>query len=350
MRQSGGAVESGASTVAARTLYAIEEEVFVTEPERPSLQSLYYLARLLWREPGYYWSHSASNFARGGDVRQGLMSGVEISTRPCSDIGELLDDLRRRRADLGAACQGLLVPVGHLFDYDTPTNICGLHIHIGPLPDTDRVYDNLAHFLPLLLAMTVNAPLARGQWVGTSYRLLRGYAIGPLVADRRYRFQDMIVSRRLGTIEIRAFDPVWDLTRLEVLLRCLEAIVAHPGHWPLDRAVYARLRDVVAHRGYGPELRPLWEELQGLLAVEESWFLDPPARQVVRLYQERGTVATYAALDYAYRHGTRLPRDPVPVALVPPPAWRRASRAAVGLAAYYAVKLPYNLKKVLSEW
>lgn len=58
----------------------LEEEVFITEPTLPSLGALWHLARLLWSNPSYYYAHSASNFARGRDLRQSIMSGVEIST------------------------------------------------------------------------------------------------------------------------------------------------------------------------------------------------------------------------------------------------------------------------------
>ena len=77
--------------------FGVEEEVFITEPERPTIRSLYFLAKLLARNPRYYYTHSASNFSRGPDLRQGLMSGVEISTAIHHDVEALV---RCRSADL----------------------------------------------------------------------------------------------------------------------------------------------------------------------------------------------------------------------------------------------------------
>lgn len=333
-------------------LYAIEEEVFVTEPRRPSLQSLYYLARLLWQNPGYYYAHSASNFARGEDLRQGLMSGIEISTQPHATIDAVLADLAQRRRELAAVCGGFLVPLGHLFDYEAPTNTCGMHIHIGPVADVERVYANLAHFLPLLAALTVNAPIVRGKPWGASFRLARSYAIGPLRSDPLYRFQDMILSRRLGTIELRLFDPVWELERIRVLLQCIEAIVQDPKWRRLDRARYRRLRAAVAARGYHGRLRPLWRELNRLIPVDEGWFQESPARLCRALWERLGVVGTYAALDHFYRHGAGPGADALPTAASYPASGRlvRASRAALGVAGYYMIKLPYNLRKFFAEW
>ena len=123
--------------------FGIEEEVFITEPERPTFRSFYYLARLLASNPGFYYTHSAHNFARGKDLKQGLMSGVEISTRVFEDIELLADDLQKRRADLSAVTSGLIVPVGHLLDYETPTNTCAVHFHIGGVEDKARLYGNI---------------------------------------------------------------------------------------------------------------------------------------------------------------------------------------------------------------
>ncbi|MCS7191352.1 MAG: hypothetical protein NZ843_07105, partial [Fimbriimonadales bacterium] len=85
----GSGVAQGASGCAT---YGIEEEIFITEPTRPALSAFYPMAKLLWRNPRYYYKHSATNFARGRDARQCLMSSVEIATRPHSDLEALLAD------------------------------------------------------------------------------------------------------------------------------------------------------------------------------------------------------------------------------------------------------------------
>jgi hypothetical protein len=146
----------------------LEEEVFITTPTRPTLDALYALAKLLGRNPRYYYKHTASNFARGRDARQCLMSSVEIATRPHAAIDALLGELRTHRAALAdAAGDAYLVPVGHLFDLDAPTNTAGLHIHIGaPAERRHIVYANLAHFLPLLILLSASSPYAGGRYFG----------------------------------------------------------------------------------------------------------------------------------------------------------------------------------------
>ncbi len=250
----------------------LEEEVFITTPTRPTLDALYALAKLLWRNPRCYYKHTASNFARGRDARQCLMSSVEIATRPHTDIDALLDELRTHRAALAdAAGDAYIVPVGHLFDLDAPTNTAGLHIHVGaPYERRQTVYANLAHFLPLLILLSASSPYAGGRYFGQSYRVASSFAIGALRDDPYYRFQDLILSRRLGTIEIRACDPIWDLARLRVLLEAVQAIAQLPTARPIDRARYAALRYQAACVGYTPDLQALHHELSTVYAIPEA--------------------------------------------------------------------------------
>jgi gamma-glutamyl:cysteine ligase YbdK (ATP-grasp superfamily) len=215
--------------------FGIEEEVFVCEPERPSLASLEYLARLTWRDPWRHYARTASNFARGKDLTQGLMSCVEISTDVHDDVDSLLADLVRRRHELGRAIgrDGLVVPLGHLLQNEAPTNTAALQFHVGA-PDRDLAYDNLAYFLPLLAVLSADSPGADGQRFGQSFRMARGFAVGPLLEDRLVRFQDLIVSKRLGTIEVRVLDPVWDLHRVRVLAEAVAAIASLERRMPFD--------------------------------------------------------------------------------------------------------------------
>ena len=183
-----------------------------------------YLAKLLAKNPVLYYTHSAHNFARGSDVKQGVMSGVEISTVMSEDIEALADDFAKRRADLASVTSGLIVPLGHLLQYDAPTNTCAIHIHISGVEDKRRLYGNLIHFLPVLSVFTINSPMAASEYFGQSYRMAKSWAIGPIKPDWKIRFQDIILSKRLGTVELRVFDPCWDLDRVRWLLRAVKAI------------------------------------------------------------------------------------------------------------------------------
>lgn len=326
----------------------LEEEVFITDPDRPSLQSLYYLARLLWRNPRYYYTRSASNFARGRDIGQGLMGGVEIATLPCPDPDLLVDELAARRRELAGVTQGLIVPVGHLFETETPSNTCGLHVHVGPVDNPRRLHTNLLHFLPLLAALSVHAPFAGGAWQGVSYRMQRSFAIGPVRDDWEYRFQDLIHAKRVGTIEIRAFDPFPDLERLRWLLKAIAAIAAIEEDLPADPVTYNQLRMRVTREGYIPALRPLYRELAALCPLPETLLLEPPAASTAALRSALGTVGAYAALDRAYRRGIAPEAKAAGPAQLP--AGPHPAKVVAGVLGYYLVKAPYVLLKARQEW
>jgi gamma-glutamyl:cysteine ligase YbdK (ATP-grasp superfamily) len=395
------------STCAVSSLtLGLEEEVFITAPTRPTLDALYALAKLLWRNPRDYYKHTASNFARGRDARQCLMSSVEIATRPHTDIDALLEELRTHRAALAdAAGDAYIVPVGHLFDLDAPTNTAGLHIHVGvPAERRQTVYANLAHFLPLLILLSASSPYAGGRSFGQSYRVASSFAIGALRDDPYYRFQDLILSRRLGTIEIRACDPIWDLARLRVLLEAVQAIAQLPTARSIDRARYAALRHQAACVGYTPDLQALHRELSTVYAIPEAllkttiadelrgcvqafqpsppvspaygrvglWSAEaklPPNAEAALQHSKRlpatplshavgeglgvrvkktdipqqALLHLYARLNHAYRTGRW---EPVAPHAVRPSAWR----GVLGLLGYYLPRLPYTAYKAWAEW
>jgi gamma-glutamyl:cysteine ligase YbdK (ATP-grasp superfamily) len=290
----------------------LEEEVFITTPTRPTLDALYALAKLLWRNPRDYYKHTASNFARGRDARQCLMSSVEITTRPHTDIDALLDELRTHRAALAdAAGDAYILPVGHLFDLDAPTNTAGLHIHVGvPAERRQTVYANLAYFLPLLILLSASSPYAGGRYFGQSYRVASSFAIGALRDDPYYRFQDLILSRRLGTIEIRACDPIWDLERLRVLLEAVWAIAQLPTARSIDRARYAALRHQAACVGYTPDLQALHRELSTVYAIPEALLettIADELRGCVQAFQPSPPVSPASGRGGLWRAEAKLP-------------------------------------------
>lgn len=322
--------------------YGIEEEVFVTEPERPTLKSLYYLARLLWKNPRRNYFYTASNFARGQDIKQGLMSGIEIATDAHSDVESLMADFVSRRRELIEVVDGLIVPLGHLINYSAPTNTCALQLHIGDVEDMPRVYRNLTHFLPILVLLTINAPYSGGRYFGQSFRIASSYAIGLLEEDWTARFQDIIFARRLRTIEVRVFDPVWDLNRVRILVEAIDRIVNFDGDLGLDIEQYNRWRGRIVREGYLDELDDLYIELSSIYNVPKDLLFRTPANEVRDFYEKNGLVKTYSALDNAYRNGVFESR--------PIPEIKGDSiKAALGFAGYYIPKLPYILWKFWRE-
>lgn len=321
----------------------LEEEVFVCEPERPSLASLSYLASLTWSDPKRHFARTASNFARGADLPQGLMSCVEISTGVHDDPDHLVDDIAQRRRELVRAVggRGLLVPLGHLLQNDAPTNVAALQFHVGT-PDRDRAYRNLGYALPLLALLAADSPAAAGERFGQSYRMAKGFAVGPLTSDPTARFQDLIVSKRLGTIEVRLLDPVWDLKRVRVLARAIRAIAELETDLPFDREAYNSMRYRIALEGWIPELEPLHATLSQVADLPIGLMKHTAADDVWSLYHQVGLVPTYAALDNAYRTGVFSPR---PVAPMGP----NLARSILGVAGYYVPKFPYVTWKYLKE-
>lgn len=321
--------------------FGIEEEVFVVEPDKPSLTSLYYLSKLLWSDPSFNYKGTASNFARGKDLAQGLMSGVEVSTDVQGNAADAIEDLKGRRADLARVSEGLIVPIGHLIDFEAPTNVCALQFHVGT-EHLERAYDNLTHFLPLLVLITINAPYAGRKYYGQSYRIGESFAIGPIVKDKKERFQDIIVTKRLGTIELRVFDPVWDIKRVEVLAGAIEAIVALKKHLKPEVERYNKMRRLIAVEGFQRELEPLHNELNAIADIPKDMLTITASDWLKEMYEDVGMLATYSAIDNGYRNGMFESRKI-------PASKAKALKAAAGVAGYYLPKLPYVVWKYLKE-
>lgn len=323
--------------------YGIEEEIFITEPERPTLESFYYLARLLARDPGFYYTHSAHNFARGKDLKQGWIGGVEISTGVHDDAGKTVDDLSQRRAELASVCDGLIVPMGHLINCDTPTNTCAIHIHIGDVPDQRRLYANLIHFMPLLGLFTMNSPMVNGDYFGKSYRMHCSWAIGPVQEDWTGRFQDIILSKRLGTVELRLFDPCWDLDRVRALMGVVKAIAEMDEALEPNVELYNSLRPEICRVGLLDETVSLVDELRSLVDFPLEMLERTASDELYEVYNSDGLLGAYSALDNGYRNGVFEPR----------PVTKRqtadVAKGIAGFAAYFIPRLPYYAWKGLKE-
>ncbi len=322
--------------------YGLEEEAFILEPVVPSLGSLHYLTRLLWEDPREHYSLTAANLCHLSDLPAGIMGGVEVATRVHRDATSLLEDLESRRALLRKHCPALIVPMGHLLTGATRSRTCGLHMHVGTDCDPRRIYRAIAHFLPLLLLVTASSPLGGRGYSGKSYRAEHCFAIGPLGPDWTRRFQDIIYSRRLGTVEVRVCDAVWDMERIGHLVRAVEAIVRSGCDFPLDRDRYNRMRLAAARQGYSGEMVSLYHGLRELYELPEGLLEYTAADRVRELREARGLLAAYSAVDQAYRGGEFRAREVRPQGF-------KAFRAAAGVFGYLLPKAPYNLWKLLRE-
>lgn len=323
--------------------FGIEEEVFITEPERPTFDSFYYLARLLAKDPRFYYTHSAHNFARGKDLKQGWVSGVEISTGVHEDVEALARDLETRRAELASVTSGLIVPMGHLINYDAPTNTCAIHVHIGGVEDKQRLYGNLIHFLPVLPLFTANSPMVDGSYFGQSYRMSKSFAIGPIQDDWTVRFQDIILSKRLGTIELRACDTCWDMDRIRYLLRAVKAIAELEDTLEPNISIYNSLREEICLRGIINETEHLVDELKGIVDFPVEMLSHTASDDLRVMYESEGLVAAYSAMDSGYRGG----------AFEPKPVSKRQQanivKGTLGFLAYFVPRLPYYAWKGIKE-
>jgi len=282
----------------------LEEEVFVLYGDtrrgfRASTASFGGLARLLWRDWAGNVGGTASNFRRGPPARRELMSSVEVSTPVHAHPATLLASALSRRQELSRALpRGLMVPLGLLPGSDA-YHTAGLHVHVGVTPDRlATVYGNLARYLPVLAHASASSPWWQGRPAGPLSRVTHSFALGPLTPDPLARFQDLIVTRRLHTIELRVLDPIWDPERLLAVLTAVHALSRLPERLAWSRDTYNRLRGTYA-TGPDDEVRALARELQALSGFDPAWIEDTAAQRVQREWAAHGEAATLAALDGA---------------------------------------------------
>ncbi|MGI3210800.1 carboxylate-amine ligase [Roseovarius tibetensis] len=129
-----------------------------------------------------------------------LTCQIEIGTRVCADVAEAREDLKRLRSTVARhAAAHNLAPIAascHPFsDWRSQTHtdkqryndlqhdlagvvrrmlICGMHVHVGIDPPDRRIdlMNQLAYFLPHLLALSCSSPFWQGQDTGLAcYRL-----------------------------------------------------------------------------------------------------------------------------------------------------------------------------------
>jgi hypothetical protein len=330
----------------AMVTFGIEEEVFITEPERPTMRSLYYLARLFWKNPRFYYIHSASNLDPDRKFRRGWAGGLEINTITSCDVEALCDDLERRRADLASVCSGLMVPVGHLLDYDAPHNTCALHVHIGGDIDRNRLYRNLLHFLPVLPLFTINSPMVGRRYFGQSYRIFKSSYIGKIGPDWTARRQDVILSKRLGTIELRVCDPCWDMARVRWLVRSVKAIAELEEALEPNIERYNGLREEISRKGLLDETRDLAGELQATVGFPMGILERTASDELKEMYERKGLTGAYSALDNGCRNGRFEPRE---INRKQCSEVLHLPAAAAGFALYVVPRLEYYIRKWRAE-
>lgn len=271
------------------------------------------------------------------------MGSIEISTGVHLSPESLVEDLVERRKALARAAEGaMVVPTGSLFTLSSPSNTASTHIHVGvPRERRRQVYENLARVAPILAIASANSPFAGGKRYPLSYRLQVPGLIGPLREHPEYRFQDLIVSKRLGTIELRLFDPIPELDRLCAILGAIQAVAAYPETLSFSREKYNLERGKWTQGCVTEYVEESLEILITICDFDPKWLRSPLSRGIGDLAEEQGFAAAYQELDRIWRRPTG-----VSLTLRPP----SSARALTGLVGYYAVRLPWIAYKGYKEW
>lgn len=233
----------------------VEEEYLLVTPEGvPAAQSPAVLGLAARTVP--------STPQPGGDVEKEFKSEqVETSTHPCTDLTELLEQIRAGRARVDEVAQGAgvrIAAIGTAPQEVEPTVIpdkraqairaafgltareqltCGCHVHVSVADDDEGVVilDHLRRWTPVLLALSANSPSWQGVTSGyASYRSqvwgrwptagptapfgdAAGYravidellATGTILDDGMLYF-DARLSQRYPTVEVRVADVCLD--------------------------------------------------------------------------------------------------------------------------------------------
>jgi carboxylate-amine ligase len=235
-----------------RYTVGIEEELMILDASSLDLASA--IDSILGEEPPH------------GEIKPELLESVlEISTSPCPDVASAHAELAQLRALVAerAAEQGLRIgasgthPFARWEDQRVVSDdryrglirslgfvarqelVFGMHVHVGMADpeETIHVANHLRPYVPLLIALSANSPLWRGEPTGLAssrvpiFRAFPRVGLPPrfadwsdfqarvqtlvdggVIEDYTYLWYDVRPHPRLGTIEIRAMD---SQTRLE---------------------------------------------------------------------------------------------------------------------------------------
>ncbi len=239
---------------------------------------------------------------------------VELTTPVLPDAPAVLRELRAAREAIAAraAARGLrlhaagahalargagqpLVPLpryermlAELGDVVFRQLVCGLHVHVSvPDPETClAAYESVIPWLPVLLSLSANSPLAEGVDAGRRSEraerllemptggtppVLEGWDdwVAATAGDANRRHWDAWPRPEYGTLEVRVCDMQTDVRRSAGLAAIVQALVSsdeRPAE-PYDRDLYARRR---AEAAAGP---PDPAAVEALAALVEP-FLD----------------------------------------------------------------------------
>jgi carboxylate-amine ligase len=247
-----------------RYTVGIEEELMILDPASLDLTSA--IESLLGEDP-----------PRGQIQPELLESVLEIATSPCPDLSTAAAELASLRTLVGdrARSHGLAIgasgthPFARWEDQRVVSDdryrglvdslgfvarqelVFGMHVHVGMADPDETIYvaNGLRSHIPLLIALSANSPLWRGELTGLMssrvpiFRAFPRVGLPPLFADwsdfeRRvetmtahgmiedytYLWYDVRPHPRLGTIEIRAMDSqtrVEHTISLSALVLCL---------------------------------------------------------------------------------------------------------------------------------
>jgi glutamate---cysteine ligase / carboxylate-amine ligase len=254
----------------------VEEELFLVDAQ--TLEPLPLVAAVV-PEPGPRLKHEL------------FASVVEITTPICADAGEVLDELRRLRADAAAraaehgvailaagthpTARGAEQPIAddplyrkiatELGPALSRQFVCGLHVHVA-VPDEETCLDALEsvmRFLPDVLSLSANSPFVDGADSGL--RSSRADALAALPnggappvfrtwadweartagLDYRRLHWDVRPHPAYGTLEVRIADQQTDVQRSAAFAALIQALVRACGDGPAEpcpRELYAERR------------------------------------------------------------------------------------------------------------
>ena len=306
-----------------RYTVGIEEELMILHADSLDLASA--IHSILGEEPPH------------GEIKPELLESVlEISTSPCPDVATAESQLIGLRALVAerAAALGLRIgasgthPFARWEDQRVVSDdryrgliralgfvarqelVFGMHVHVGMADpeETIHVANSLRPYVPLLIALSANSPLWRGEPTGLAssrvpiFRAFPRVGLPPrfdswsdfqarvqtlvdggAIEDYTYLWYDVRPHPKLGTIEIRAMDSQTRVEYTSALAALVVALVkllveqaqaggsaADPAWELVDENRWLAARhgleaELLDHRGRRRPVRELTEELLGEL-------------------------------------------------------------------------------------